>query len=58
MKGKEGKRMGHIYGIYADKKLIYIGKTTRDLETRFKEHRLGVKNKKQRIHSIIAEMLL
>jgi len=53
--------MGYIYGIYADGKLIYIGKTTRSLETRFKEHKNAVYkqgDRKQRIHSIIEEMLL
>jgi len=34
--------MGYIYGIYADDILIYIGKTSRSVEKRFKEHRAAV----------------
>lgn len=29
----------NIYGIYIDDKLVYIGKTTRDIQKRFKEHK-------------------
>lgn len=29
----------NIYGIYIDDKLVYIGKTTRDIHKRFKEHK-------------------
>ena len=48
--------MGYIYGIFADDRLIYIGKTTRDLEKRFKEHKtlsqnINVNSKK--VHKLI-----
>lgn len=51
--------MGYIYGIYADNVLIYIGKTMRSVETRFKEHRAAVYKggDKQRIHSLIEDFL-
>lgn len=50
--------MGYIYGIYADNELIYIGKTTRSLEQRFKEHRTAVYNKhEQRVHILIWQYL-
>ena len=51
--------MGYIYGIYADDELIYIGKTSRDLAIRFKEHKRAVygNGKRQRIHDLIEKYL-
>lgn len=51
--------MGYIYGIYADDFLIYIGKTSRSVEKRFKEHKAAVEkldDNAQRIHRIIREL--
>ncbi len=51
--------MGYIYGIYADDILIYIGKTSRSVEKRFKEHRAAVEkldDNTQRIHRIIRKL--
>lgn len=48
--------MGYVYGIYADNLLVYIGKTTRTLEERFKEHKQAVESDKenvQKIHKLI-----
>lgn len=33
------KRHGGIYGIYIDDELVYIGKTTRNFEDRFQQHK-------------------
>lgn len=35
---RDNKKVGYIYGIYANEKLIYVGSTTNSIEDRFIEH--------------------
>lgn len=48
---------GGIYIIVAGKQIIYVGKTTRDFEVRFKEHKRAVEGRAQayKVHKIIRE---
>ena len=44
----ETANFGGIYGIFVDKKPIYIGYTMRSFKERFAEHNKGIKNKENK----------
>jgi hypothetical protein len=58
-RGRE-RRLGMAHGVYmivAEDKIIYVGKTNRSFEKRFKEHKRAVEGLAQsyRIHEIIRD---
>lgn len=45
--------MAYIYGIFnADNACLYIGQTKRDADSRFKEHKRDIKNKRHKIKKL------
>lgn len=52
---EEKQKLGGIYGIYEDNKLVYIGMTTRDFQKRWKEHQQKINegSKELALYSLI-----
>jgi hypothetical protein len=53
---KWGDKMKNHYGIYFNKKLVYIGKTSRNFYQRFSEHKSNMKYQGGKLYEEMIKM--